>query len=142
MQKMFEYLFHFIGLVIWAILYNDIEDIISRQRKISDAQHNDSVKITSMQSEIDFLGEMVRQLTKPEEQQARDEIRIADIQEKIANLLEHERVFDILMSRAFDRLDNLDKKQNNTSESKKSGSETLEIPPLSRCVEYVDYMQY
>lgn len=100
------HLFYLLCFTLFGITFKELDSIKAKCKKIADEQYS-------------------------EEQQHKDSLRMQTMQDEIDSLKEHERIFDALVTRLYERMDKLDKPE--VPEEHKE--------PVSQ-LEYVDYHMY
>jgi hypothetical protein len=107
--------------------YYELDDIRADYRQLM-LEDNQQKTIQSSEEDAEDAEEA-------EEANAANEIRLAKMQEQIDALLEHERIFDTLVTKLYERVDKLD----NSTIKEKDKKPALAPKP---CIEYVDYHMY
>jgi hypothetical protein len=118
MVTLFECVIHILYWIVFTAMFRDIEEIQVYYRNL----------LQKEEKEIDDKEDA-------EEANAANEIRLARMQEQIDALLEHERIFDTLVTKLYERVDKLD------NSNVKEADQKPALAPKP-CVEYVDYQMY
>ena len=108
--SIFSVFVHLSYCVLFAAFYRDIDEITESLQKLYERVGNQS---------------------KTEEDVAKEEIRIKEMQDKIDELVEHQRIFDILLTRYEARIIELESEKPIVQKS---------VPPNTKG--YVDYEPY